>query len=225
MTLDELLELAWRGFAADLYTALPGVIVEYDAAKRMATVDPSIGQLVREQVPGLPEKESVEKPPRIYDVPVRFPGTHESVLSFPLKQGDEVELIFSMRALDPWRDRGHGAPPTDPRRHEITDCWCAPGLQHFAAVNQSWADPADVLLRHKDAEVRIAPGGDVKIKTLQGKIAIGKAGNVELLAIVNDTLSALIQATTATLLGPQKLSIVPDLIQIQMRLQQLLGSL
>lgn len=72
-SLPEVLKQAFDARLASVYTALPGVIERYDADK--ADI-------------------KVENLPVLLDVPVVF-----SVLTFPIKAGDKVQLIFNQHDL------------------------------------------------------------------------------------------------------------------------------
>jgi len=72
-SLPEVLRQAFDARLANVYTALPGIIERYDAGK--ADI-------------------KVENLPVLLDVPVIF-----SVLTFPIKAGDKVQLIFNQHDL------------------------------------------------------------------------------------------------------------------------------
>jgi hypothetical protein len=105
-----------------VHTSLPGVVVEYDAGKRRATVQPSLKRRAG-------NKEYIAFP-LLIDVPVQFPGSKKWIIHFPLEAGDEVAVFFSERALEAWKDAGQdGIEDPDPRRYDLCDAYCAPGLQ------------------------------------------------------------------------------------------------
>jgi hypothetical protein len=109
-------------YFAQVHTSLPGVVVEYDASKRRATVQPSLKRRAG-------NKEYIAFP-LLIDVPVQFPGTRKWAIHFPLDPGDEVALFFSERALEAWKDMGQdGIEDPDPRRYDLCDAYCTPGLQ------------------------------------------------------------------------------------------------
>jgi hypothetical protein len=68
--------------------------------------------------------------PLLIDVPVLFPGTKKWTIHFPLEENDEVAVYFSDRALEAWKDIGQdGIEDPDPRRYDLCDAYCVPGLQ------------------------------------------------------------------------------------------------
>ncbi|MDR1072600.1 MAG: hypothetical protein LBL45_02850 [Treponema sp.] len=109
-------------YFAQVHTSLPGVVVEYDASKRRATVQPSLKRRAG-------NKEYINFP-LLIDVPVQFQGSKQWTIHFPLEEGDEVAVFFSERALEVWKDMGRdGIEDPDPRRYDLCDAYCAPGLQ------------------------------------------------------------------------------------------------
>jgi hypothetical protein len=105
-----------------IHTSFPGVVVEYDASERRAAVQPSLKRRAG-------NKEYINFP-LLVDVPVLFPGTKRWTIHFPLEKGDEVAVFFSERALEAWKDIGQdGIEDPDPRRYDLCDAYCAPGLQ------------------------------------------------------------------------------------------------
>jgi hypothetical protein len=109
-------------YFTQVHTSLPGVVVEYDAGKRRATVQPSLKRRTG-------NKEYIAFP-LLIDVPVQFPGTKRWAIHFPLEEGDEVAVFFSERALEAWKDVGQGGiEDSDPRRYDLCDAYCTPGLQ------------------------------------------------------------------------------------------------
>jgi hypothetical protein len=109
-------------YFTQVHTSIPGAVVEYDASKRRATVQPSLKRRAG-------NKEYIAFP-LLIDVPVQFPGTKKWAIHFPLDPGDEVAVFFSERALEAWKDVGQdGIEDPDPRRYDLCDAYCTPGLQ------------------------------------------------------------------------------------------------
>jgi hypothetical protein len=118
-------------YFTQVHTSFPGVVVDYDAGKRRATVQPSLKRRAG-------NKEYIAFP-LLIDVPVMFPGTKKWTIHFPLEAGDEVAVFFSERALEAWKDVGQdGIEDRDPRRYSISDAYCIPGLQprEFVAATE-----------------------------------------------------------------------------------------
>jgi hypothetical protein len=120
--LDDLMRESLECYFTKVHTSFPGVVVEYNADKRRATVQPSLKRRAG-------NKEYIAFP-LLIDVPVQFPGTKRWTIHFPLEKGDEVAVFFSERALEAWKDMGQdGIEDPDPRRYDLCDAYCTPGLQ------------------------------------------------------------------------------------------------
>jgi hypothetical protein len=127
-------------YFAQVHTSLPGVVTEYDASKRRATVQPSLKRRAG-------NKEYIAFP-LLIDVPVLFPGTKKWTIHFPLEKDDEVAVFFSERALEAWKDVGQdGIEDPDPRRYDLCDAYCMPGLQPREFIA---AEEAGLQIIHKD---------------------------------------------------------------------------
>jgi len=114
-------------------TCLPGVVKSYDSATQTCTVTPA---MKRTTVGG-----EVSARADIEDVPVVFPRSGTSGMSFPISSGDSVLLVFSQRSLDDWVDNGGVVELTDFRVHDITDAIAIPGL--FPTSGKIDPPPAD----------------------------------------------------------------------------------
>jgi hypothetical protein len=116
-----------------VHTSFPGVVTEYNAATRRATIQPSLKRRAG-------NKKFIDFP-LLIDVPVQFPGTKKFTVHFPLEEGDEVAVFFSERSLEAWKDSGQdGIEDADPRCFALSDAFCTPGLQpqeFIAAVSEN----------------------------------------------------------------------------------------
>jgi hypothetical protein len=127
-------------YFTQIHTSIPGVVTEYDAKKRRATVQPSLKRRAG-------TKEYIAFP-LLIDVPVLFPGTKKWTIHFPLEKGDEVAVVFSERALEAWKDVGQeGLEDPDPRRYDLCDGYCMPGLQPQEFIA---AEEPGLQIIHKD---------------------------------------------------------------------------
>jgi hypothetical protein len=106
----------------NIHTVLPGVIEKYDPKTRRADIQPSFKRKLPNGV--------FDTFPIIPNVPVRFPGTKEYTIHFPLKKGEEVAIHFIERSTNAWRETGGGGiEDNDPRRFNLMDCYAEIGLQ------------------------------------------------------------------------------------------------
>jgi hypothetical protein len=128
-------------YFTQIHTSFPGVVMEYDAKTRRATVQPSLKRRAG-------NKEYIPLP-LLIDVPVQFPGNKKWTIHFPLEKGDEVAVYFSERAIEAWKDVGQdGIEDPDPRRFDLCDAYCVPGLQPQEFIA---AEEKGLQIIHKDA--------------------------------------------------------------------------
>jgi len=123
-----------------VHTSMPGVVTEYDPKTRRATVQPSLKRRAG-------NKEFITFP-LLIDVPVMFPGTKKYTIHFPLEKDDEVEIRFSERSLEEWKNAGQdNIEDPDPRRFSLSDAYCVPGLQPQEFIA---AEEKGLQIIHKD---------------------------------------------------------------------------
>lgn len=128
---------------ADTHTAMPGRVERYDAAKQVVDVQPLLkSRIVLED--GTSADESL---PVLVNLPVVFPGAGGFRLTFPVKQGDGVLVVFSEASIDRWQKLG-GEQATDGRRFHLADGIALVGLHDDT---QAWTGAAaDDLTIGKD---------------------------------------------------------------------------
>ena len=102
---------------ANLWTALPCEVVEYNSEAITVNVQPLIKIPVH-----LPdgEIETVELP-MLLDVPVMFPCAGGFTITHPIKKGDECLVNFADRNIDLWWQSGGIQNPFDNRKHDLSD--------------------------------------------------------------------------------------------------------
>lgn len=186
-------------------TNMPGRITKWEPKLKRASVQPLI------------QDNAGATLPICTNVPVIFlsGAGGKAIFSLPVEVGDGCLLLYSQRSLDNWLSSGDISRPGAKWRFSETDGLAIVGLESFS--NPIPAHPTDVMIRFDKMEVRLQPGN---------KIAIG-VGGVELLDLLDQTLSALLQSTTATMLGAQPLSKVLDgtFATIKTKLGQIKGKL
>lgn len=157
----------------DLHTAIPGVVVSFNAAKQTATVQPSIKRVFVIKNPGQNAVVSQVNLPLCLDVPIQFPGGGGFFLTFPVAAGDECLLQFSERAIDFWYQNGGQQLPSDYRLHGLSDAIATVGLNSQPHVIPSFNSAAcELRTRDGNTFVRIE-AGQITIKgnlVLQGNL-------------------------------------------------------
>ena len=109
-------------YMTSVHTSMPAVVVSYNASTRRAVIQPSIKRRMPDN--------SYMKFPILIDVPVLYSGTVEYTIHFPLHKDDEVLLFFAERCIEEWKLKGRDdIEDTDPRRYDLCDAYCIPGLQ------------------------------------------------------------------------------------------------
>lgn len=125
----------------EMHTALPGEVQSYDADKQTANVQP----LVRVPVEQEDGSTVTEALPICANVPVIFPGAGGMRLTFPLKKGDGVLLVFAEAHLDAWQAKGGLQDPPLRRRFHVADAVAIPGL-HPDTSKWTGASTSDATL-------------------------------------------------------------------------------
>lgn len=165
------------------HTCLPGIVEKFDASQKTVDVKPA---LQRKYVTG-----EITELPVIPNVPIAYPQSSESMISFPLKVGDPVLLLFSERSIDIWKDRGGSISPEDPRKFDITDAIAIPGVFHIGGGVTT--KPTSLVVKYKNFEIEITESGKLRVTN----------GSDDVVDIINDTIDELTKMTVNTMLGPQ----------------------
>ena len=169
---------------AAVNVSIPAEIVSYSSATQKCSVQPSIKRKY--------EDGTVINLPIINDVPVLFPRAGKAFISFPLKAGDSVLLIFSQRSLDSWLETGGIVEANDQRKHAFSDAIAIPGLYPFNDLADG-ADDTNIVVRNDKLKLSIKPDGKFKIEN----------DDYEFVGLVSQLTDALIAVLTNTMLGPQ----------------------
>lgn len=179
VSFPEAIKTAIQTLISDVNVCLPGRITKIiDLKKRKISVQPEIKRVFL-------DGDELE-PPIIENVPLKYTGSSDAILHFPINIGDKVIIIFSQRSLDNWLTSGKVTTPGIRRFFDLSDAIAIPGLQSFK--NHSLIENNnDVVLRTKDR--------DVQIDTTTKKITINN--NIEDLAkLMSDLLDEIIAIQT-----------------------------
>ena len=194
---------AWISqYLSDTCTSIPGYVHEYDKATNTCSVQPSVKMT-------LPNGSNINYP-ILGNASVIFPSTPRSAISFPIKKGDPVLIIFSQRSLDSWQvsDGDQIVNPQDARVHNLSDAIVIPGLFPNAKspVSTLTGQEEDLILAHNigtaeesltvmkaDGNIEFSP---VTLVTINGNLIV-----TEDITAVNITASAAVNAATVTATG------------------------
>lgn len=164
------LRAALRGWQAGIWTALPGVVVDYDAAKLTASVQLTIQPKVR-QSDGTVKDVSISV---LKDCPVVFPQGGGFLLTFPLRADDPGLVIFSSRCIDAWWQNGGVQPQAEVRMHDLSDGFFLPGPFSQAHLPANVSATA-VQLRSWDglSYIEVDPEGNITLEAPSGAAVEG----------------------------------------------------
>ena len=157
---------------AQQMTALPCVVTQIYDDGNQAKVD------VMPLVNILYKDNTAQERSQILGVPVVFPASRTSMLSFPVQVGDSVLCVMASRDIDNFKS-GYGTTPTTPndnRRMSPRDAIAIPGLFSFATnpinpARRKWAHTnKDLVISHNigesyEVEIRLTPTGKLVINT------------------------------------------------------------
>lgn len=154
----------------DLMTAIPAIVVSADRIQEsVVAVKPVINETTLDG--------RVIAWPELVDVPLIFPCSTTSAVTFPIGVGDTVLLVFSMRGMDEWKGGDGGlAVPTDRRTHSLQDAIAIPGLYPISRGKNNPANRTlphsveDMVVSHNigksnEVEMRLKSNGDCVITT------------------------------------------------------------
>lgn len=171
--LADVLQLTNEKLKRSIFTGLPAVVVEYNAAQSIATVLPLVDAVYSDGV--------VKKSQLIYNIPVQWPSGGGGIISFPIKQGDTGWVAFACRSIDEWvYGDGGSVVPASSRTLDYNDAIFIPGI---TTVNTSLnPDPDNVQIKFAGSSITIKPSGQVVISassiTLNGDTTINGNLNV-----------------------------------------------
>lgn len=148
--LEESVVGAARAQLANTWTALPGIIEEFDPV-RGATVQPAI----QAEVTNKDGSKSLATLPLLQDCPVQFPEGGGAVLTFPVKKGDECLVVFASRCIDSWWQSGGVQPQAELRMHDLSDGFVLLGFRSQPNITTEISETA-VELRSKDGATKIS---------------------------------------------------------------------
>jgi len=133
-------------------TAVPGTIETYDNVTRKASVNIDINITL--------EDGTILESPIITNVPVVFQSSSGVSITFPLKRGDGVLLIFSQNSLERWCNTAGEVAETDPRKFAISDGIAIPGLFDFKTVTEGSAEGLKI---NSDESINLESTNDTEI--------------------------------------------------------------
>jgi len=124
ITEAELMQMVVDDNLIDLHVSMPAKVQSYNKDKQTVNVVPMLRRAVTDGAGGF----VTQSLPALADVPVCFPRVGAFFMSFPIKAGDFVLLIFCERNIGTWRALGSEADPGDLGRHTLDGAVAIPGI-------------------------------------------------------------------------------------------------
>ncbi|MFC9007815.1 Gp138 family membrane-puncturing spike protein [Streptomyces microflavus] len=181
--------------AAETAGPIPCVVVAVDLPKSRCDVRPLISTLYQDG--------TFSERPIVLGVPIVWPTTSRSAMTFPISVGDTVMCIPAEANMDQFKvGIGQPFPPDDHRRNSEQDYIAVPGLAPFPkSVNnpviRNWDHNVnDFVISHNistgdEVEIRLTQSGDIYINS-KHKVHL-KAEHIEL---ESDTMAVNVGQTT-----------------------------
>ena len=133
--------------------AIPAIVRDVSKleTEQVISASPAIGELD-------PDSNTVLEPVVIYDIPVVYMGTQESLISVPIKEGDFVYLVPCERDTGAWIDSiGDNIIPDIPAKFKINSCFAFTGIG--TAFNNQKPSKDNVEIKFKDIKFSLKPDG------------------------------------------------------------------
>lgn len=205
--LKEVIQSHIANFETQLFTALPATIVSFDANEQTATVAPVMLEPYTDGV--------VAKISEIDYVPVMFPSAGGGALTFPVKAGDEVLLVFSSRNYDVWWNTGEvDKLPSTRRFNDLTDAIAIVGLT--SRNNSTQASTEDVVLKFNGNDIILKADGTLE-STTTSTFSLSN-GQEEFVNVLSEALQTIADATVNTVYGISPLNNKAAILAVKSRL-------
>ena len=176
------------GKQSEIWTALPGIVQSFNAAKRTVVVQPT----TRARVQAQDNSFSWVQMPLLLDCPVFFPGGGGCTLTFPIAANDECLVIFASRCIDAWWQSGGIQNQAELRMHDLSDGFAFVGVSSVPNVIGS-ISTTTVQLRSNDgnAYVEINPTSHAMKLHTTGTLTIDASGvQINAPITTNSTITA-----------------------------------
>lgn len=179
-----------------LQTSMPGIVQAFDPVAITCDIQPALKERIEK------EDGSTEwvRLPLIRDCPVVFPHAGGCSLTFPVKAGDEVLIIFASRCIDGWWANGGVNPPLEYRMHDLSDGFCVPGVwSQPRRIGNVSTEAVELRSDDRAAYFSINPGTHNVLLKTSGNVQAVVSGGLD--ATVSS--SAKIKAAKITLDAPE----------------------
>lgn len=174
MDLFETIQSHIKDFESQLYTSCPAVVDSYNPYDCTVNVFPAI---YKAETDGLLIQDQILK-----RVPLHFQATQELGITFPIRKGDTVLLVFGHSDIENWSNKieDYVAPKTY-RRHNMNDAFAIAGVFKYDKSPVQSGTEEDLNIRYNGSFVRIKANGDVEVNST-GDIKATAGGDVNITA-------------------------------------------
>lgn len=146
---EQALRLALDDRESSIWTAMPGIVQSVDLDAMTCEVQLAVQGTIQDSA-GAAQAVNY---PILGDVPIVFPSAGGFSITFPIKVGDEVLVVFGSRCIDSWwQSGGYSNRPMEARMHDLADGFCIPGPRSQPNVLSSISS-SDFQIRNEDGTV------------------------------------------------------------------------
>lgn len=186
----------------DLHTSMPGIVVSFDAATQLASVQPAIKRIFKTD-DGEKELLTPTNLPVLINVLVQFPRGGGFSMTFPVAQGDECLLVFCERSIDSWHQYGTVREPGARRFHSLSDATAFVGLSSVPNKVPGY-DAVNTVIKKDDGSVSISLNAD-------GSLAIGADSDIDIIGGAEVNIEA---ATVVNITGGTEINMIAPIINL-----------
>ena len=173
----------------DVHTAMVCCVQSYDPATQRADVVPQIRRPLESLDTGEIEHEDL---PVLPNIPVAFPRAGNFFMSFPIKKGDFVLVVYNEYSIDQWLEKGRATAPGDIGHLTMTGGIALPLGPYPTSLALDTAHADDAVIGEDDGtQIHVKPGGACEITSDGGDAA---SGAVAMASLVHSSVSDMLQA-------------------------------
>ena len=175
LSFTELIKKAVENRLLDVHTAIVARVESYNSEEQTVDVRPQL----KHALEGKDGEHVFEELPIIADVPVLFPRAGGFFISFPIKEGDCVQLIFNESTIGDWWCQEETNIETT--RHSLSGAVAVPGVYPREESLQDVPTENMALGNENGAQIHLS----------KDEIRLGDKDSKEALAFAKPVLSAL----------------------------------
>jgi len=158
---EEAFHAAFDGRQANIWTSLPGIIVDFNPKQMTATVQPAVQECARQRDDTYAHYTLTQ----CLDVPVHFPAGGGFALTYPVKKGDECLIVFAHRCIDKWWKNGGVRAQSEFRMHDPSDGFAVMGFRSQPRVLPNLSTET-TQLRADDGKTYLEVDGHQKVNAV-----------------------------------------------------------